>query len=66
MTKTLATIAIAILIIGPSVTAALRLTGHFLTRHVFAPHDKATPPARDRFVERFTRTPPISSGTIGA
>ena len=45
---------------GVSVGAALRLTGHFLARHVFAPHDKAAPPARDRFVERFARTPPIS------
>jgi DNA repair protein RecO (recombination protein O) len=31
--------------------AGLALTGHFLERNVFAPHDKEIPPARTRFVE---------------
>ena len=34
----------------------LRLSGHFLERHVFAPHDRALPPARQRFAERVART----------
>jgi DNA repair protein RecO (recombination protein O) len=51
---------------GASTLAALRLTGHFLKRHVFEPHNQTTPPARDRFVDRFARTPPISGGINGA
>ena len=47
---------------APDIAAALRLTGHFLERHVFAPHDKAAPPARGRFVDRFARAPTISGG----
>ena len=50
---------------APDIAAALRLTGHFLGRHVFAPHHKGLPPARDRFVDRFTRTPTISGGISG-
>ena len=34
----------------------LRLSGHFLERHVFAPHDRPLPPARQRFAERVERT----------
>ena len=30
----------------------LKLTGYFLTSHVFAPYNKPAPPARDRFEER--------------
>ncbi len=50
---------------GASTLAALRLTGHFLKRHVFEPHNQTTPPARDRFVDRFARIPPISGGISG-
>ena len=35
----------------PSIQAALRLTGYFLERHVFAPQGKTSPPARTRLVE---------------
>ncbi len=48
------------------VAAGLRLTGHFLDRHVFAPHERALPPARDRFVERFARTATTSGVRKGA
>jgi DNA repair protein RecO (recombination protein O) len=38
--------------VDPSaISAALRLTGYFLERHVFAPHDRTLPPARTRLVE---------------
>jgi DNA repair protein RecO (recombination protein O) len=50
---------------GAATLAALRLTGHFLKRHVFEPHNQTTPPARDRFVDRFSRIPPISGGIRG-
>jgi len=33
------------------VCAALRLTGYFLERHVFAPQDRTLPPARTRLIE---------------
>jgi DNA repair protein RecO (recombination protein O) len=33
------------------VASALRLTGYFLERHVFAPQNRTTPPARARLVE---------------
>jgi DNA repair protein RecO (recombination protein O) len=33
------------------VLAALRLTGYFLERHVFAPQDRTLPPARTRLIE---------------
>jgi DNA repair protein RecO (recombination protein O) len=33
------------------VKQALRLTGYFLERHVFAPHDRTLPPARTRLIE---------------
>jgi DNA repair protein RecO (recombination protein O) len=33
------------------IRAALRLTGYFLERHVFAPHGRSNPPARTRLVE---------------
>ena len=38
-----------------AVAAALSLTGHFLERHVFGPHNRAPPAARTRFVERWRR-----------
>ena len=44
------------------IAAALRLTGHFLDNHVFAPHDRAPPPARDRFIDRIARVHTISGG----
>ena len=34
-----------------AVNAALRLTGYFLDRHVFAPQDRTLPPARMRLIE---------------
>ena len=36
----------------PDIADGLKLSGHFLERHVFAPHDRALPPARLRFAER--------------
>ena len=44
------------------ILAALRLTGSFLDAHVFAPHDLKMPAARGRFIDRLTRSPPISGG----
>ena len=38
----------------------LALTGHFLECHVFGPHQQRLPPARTRFVERYSRQPSIS------
>lgn len=40
-----------------AVAAALRITGHFLERHVFGPHDRRLPAARTRFVDRWRRLP---------
>jgi DNA repair protein RecO (recombination protein O) len=37
------------------IAAALRITGHFLERHVFGPHNRRLPAARTRFVERWRR-----------
>ena len=37
------------------VAAALRITGHFLERHVFGPHNRRLPAARTRFIERWRR-----------
>lgn len=37
--------------------AGLRLTGYFLDHHVFAPHHRSLPPARDRLVERLVDRP---------
>jgi len=36
----------------------LVLTGYFLERHVFAPHGRESPPARQRFVDRMTAASP--------
>ncbi|MGE5539101.1 MAG: DNA repair protein RecO [Gemmatimonas sp.] len=36
---------------GAAIRAALRLTGYFLERHVFAPQDRTLPPARTRLIE---------------
>ncbi len=44
------------------VAQGLALTGHFLDRHVFAQRHAEMPPARTRFVERYTRTH-TTSGT---
>lgn len=38
-----------------AVAAALRITGHFLERHVFGPHNRRPPAARTRFVDRWRR-----------
>ncbi len=35
------------------IAQGLALTGHFFDLHVFAPHGRAAPPARQRFLERF-------------
>jgi len=37
------------------VLQGLKLTGYFLERHIFAPHDKHMPQARARLVERLAR-----------
>ncbi len=37
------------------VVAGLALTGHFLDRHVLAPHGKTLPPARGRLLDRLER-----------
>jgi len=37
------------------IAAGLALTGHFLERHVYAPHGKPLPPARARFVDRIAK-----------
>ncbi len=47
------------------ILAALKLTGSFLERHVFAPHERKLPAARGRFIDRLTRPPPISGGIKG-
>lgn len=36
----------------PAIAGGLALTGHFLERHVFAPHGRGLPPARARLAER--------------
>jgi DNA repair protein RecO (recombination protein O) len=46
------------------VAAGLRLSGSFLERHLFAPHERKLPAARERFVERFTRTTTRSGGIV--
>jgi DNA repair protein RecO (recombination protein O) len=38
-----------------TVTTALRMTGHFLERHVLGPHDRKMPAARTRFIDRWRR-----------
>jgi DNA repair protein RecO (recombination protein O) len=40
---------------GGKVAAGLRLTGHFLARHVFAPADRPLPAARERLADRLAR-----------
>ncbi len=47
------------------VVQGLRLTGHFLERHVFAPREHGMPAARTRFVERISRKTPTSSAIRG-
>lgn len=37
------------------IAEGLRLTGHFLERHVLSPHDRRMPSARTRFAERWRR-----------
>ncbi len=40
----------------PDIADGLKLSGHFLERHVFAPHDRPVPPARQRFADKIERT----------
>ena len=40
---------------GEELRQGLELTGHFLERHVFWPHNKPLPPARARFMESLQR-----------
>jgi DNA repair protein RecO (recombination protein O) len=42
------------------ILAGLRLTGHFLERHVLAPQNRHLPPARTRLIDRLTRNATIS------
>ena len=50
---------------GPAdIAAGLRLSASFLERHLFAPHEHKLPAARERFVERLTRTTTTSGGTV--
>jgi DNA repair protein RecO (recombination protein O) len=44
----------------PSILEGLALTGHFLERHAFAPHNRGIPAARTRFVDRLERSATIS------
>ncbi len=37
------------------IAAGLRLTGHFLARHVFAPADRPLPASRERLADRLAR-----------
>ncbi len=48
------------------VARGLELTGFFLERRVFAPHDQSVPAARARFVERFARANTISGDITGS
>jgi DNA repair protein RecO (recombination protein O) len=43
-----------------AIVEGLRITGHFLERHVLAPHDRHLPAARTRFVDRWRRFATIS------
>jgi DNA repair protein RecO (recombination protein O) len=43
------------------ILAGLRLTGHFLERHVLAPQNRHLPPARTRLIDRLTKNATISS-----
>jgi len=43
-----------------AVIEGLMLTGHFLERHAFAPHNRGIPAARTRFVDRLERSATIS------
>ena len=45
---------------GPEILDALRLTGHFLEAHVFAPHGRTLPAARGRLVDRLAAWATIS------
>jgi DNA repair protein RecO (recombination protein O) len=51
---------------GPATADDLRqgleLTGYFLERHVFWPHNKPLPPARERFIEALQRLSTITCG----
>lgn len=50
--------------IGPpaDVLSGLDLTGYFLERHVFWPHNKPLPPARQRFIETLQRISTTACG----
>ena len=40
----------------PDIADGLKLSGHFLERHVFASYDRPLPPARQRFAEQVEKT----------
>ncbi len=46
-----------------AVAAALRMTGHFLERHVFGPHNRRLPAARTRFIDRWRRLGSLSANS---
>ena len=43
----------------------LKLTGYFLETQVFAPHNRPLPTARNRLIERISRTGDLTDGTFG-
>ena len=45
------------------VAAALRITGHFLERHVFGPQNRQLPAARTRFIDRWRRFVSLSANS---
>ncbi|HEX9462564.1 MAG TPA: DNA repair protein RecO [Alphaproteobacteria bacterium] len=45
------------------VTAALRMTGHFLERHVLGPHDRKMPAARTRLIDRWRRLATLTANS---
>ncbi|MCW8836968.1 MAG: DNA repair protein RecO [Rhodospirillales bacterium] len=47
-------------ILADEVVAGLAMSGYFLERHVFAPHNRNLPPARGRFVDRIREMATIS------
>ena len=46
-----------------AIAEGLRLTGHFLERHVLSPHGRRVPAARTRFVDRWRRSATISGNS---
>ena len=48
------------------IAAGLALTGHFIARHLLAPHGRPMPAARDRFVDDLRRLASLSAGSTDA